>query len=80
MNLLGEKQTWPALLHLPLRASETASVRSASSRTTKGSFPPSSKTHFLRYLPAFSAMAAPPLVEPVKQTPWTEGYSKICSS
>jgi hypothetical protein len=76
MNLLGEKQTCPALTDLPFTALSTANSRSASANTTNGSLPPSSITDLLRYFPAIEEIEAPAFDEPVKLTPITWGFFK----
>lgn len=47
--------------------------RSSVENTMNGSEPPSSRTTFLRLRPAVSAMTAPALSEPVKETPTIRG-------
>lgn len=79
MNLFGEKHTWPQFALLPLIASATALLRSASIKTTNESFPPSYMTDFLRYCPALEAMNEPALELPVKLTPPTELCERIVS-
>ncbi len=72
MNLFGEKQICPQFELLALIASVTALLRSASNKTTKGSFPPNSMTDFFKCSPAFAAINEPALELPVKLTPPTE--------
>lgn len=47
----------------------TAFLISASSKTIKGSDPPSSITDFFKFLPAIAAILAPALVLPVNEIP-----------
>jgi len=51
-----------------------ASVRLASERTINGSEPPSSRTDFLRYLPAASATYLPAISLPVRVAAFTAGF------
>ncbi len=69
MNLFGEKHICPQFELLPLIASATACFKSASIKTTNGSFPPNYITDFFKYWPAFDAITLPALELPVKLTP-----------
>ena len=69
MNLLAEKQIYPALLALLFIAQSTANAISASFKTINGSLPPNSITHFFKYFPDKEAIYFPAAVEPVNVTP-----------
>ncbi len=61
-----ETHTWPALRNDPLTAKSAARSRSASSRTTIGSLPPSSRTSRFRSRPARSMIDLPTAWLPTK--------------
>ncbi len=56
---------------------ETVRSISAEAATTKGSDPPSSKTHFFKFLPASAAIDRPARSEPVRVTPTTRASAMI---
>ena len=58
-------------MNLPFTAPSAAFSIIASSKTMKGSLPPSSKTHFFRFIAALSPTFAPALVLPVNVTAFT---------
>mgnify|MGYP003555285397 CR=1 FL=1 len=78
INLFGEKQTCPAFAHLPFTAFSTARSRSASAKTTNGSFPPNYITDFFKCLPAISEIYDPAFEDPVKLTPATYLFFNTC--
>ena len=69
INRFEATQHSPLLLIRPIIPHLTALSISASSRTIKASLPPSSKTDFLMYFPACSAILDPASSLPVSETP-----------
>jgi len=70
---LDEVQAWPALAKRPVAAADAVAVTSASPSTMRGSDPPSSRTHFLRFSPACRPTASPAFSDPVSETPRIAG-------
>jgi len=68
MNRLAAIQACPLFFVRASTPTLAARSRGASSRTTKGSLPPSSRTDGLRCLPAVSATALPARTLPVRVT------------
>ena len=73
-------QRWPAVPKPLNRAPSTARSRSASSITTSGFLPPSSRHGFCRWRPQSSPILAPTALEPVKPTLSTRPASSARSS
>ena len=73
MKRLAAMQVCPALPKREATAPATALSRSASSRTTKASLPPSSITHFFSCWPALPATERPARSLPVSVTAATRG-------
>lgn len=63
----AQTQVWPVTLNLAVIAQETATSRSASSKTMNGVFPPSSRLSFFNVDPDCSAKTLPTRVEPVNE-------------
>ena len=74
MIRLPAAHRWPALLNAERRVQRTASSRSASSQTTSGFLPPSSRESFARRRPASTAISRPTALEPVKLITPTSGF------
>ena len=68
MKRLAQMQAWPLFCRRAVTARGIVWSRSAEAATTKGSEPPSSSTHFFRYLPAKEATERPARSEPVTVT------------
>ncbi len=72
-------QSWPVLMSAPATAPCTAASRSASSKTTKGALPPSSRCSRLTPAVASAATRLPTAVDPVNETIATSGWATRCS-
>ena len=68
---------WPELRNLHVIAPATASSRSASSKTTNGAFPPSSREIFLSPGAHCAISSFPISVDPVKPSLRTAGFEVI---
>ena len=79
MRRLALMQAWPAFVNRDATAPAAACSMSASSSTTKGSEPPSSRTEVFSSRPAIAATLDPARSEPVSVTPRTRGSASICS-
>lgn len=66
-------QSCPVLMSAPATAPLTAASRSASSKTTKGALPPSSRCSRLTVAVAISATRLPTAVDPVNEVMATSG-------
>ena len=76
INLFAAMQLWPAFNALPMHAFLAAKSGSASSRTMKGSEPPSSSTKGFRLFPAVLPTFMPAVVLPVSEAAWMQSDSK----
>ena len=77
---LPQMHDWPLFWMRAVTAALTAAARSADGMTTNGSDPPSSRTTFLRCLPATSATAAPAPSLPVSVTAATRGSATTAAT
>src|SRR5260370_14491928 len=72
---LAQTQVWPMLRYFETIAPSTAASISASSNTTNGALPPSSKPSFFTPTEACRYRILPTSVDPVKPTKRTAGCS-----
>ena len=78
MARVAAVQSWPALMRDAATAPWTAASRSASSKTTNGALPPSSRCTRLPVAEAVAITWRPTLVEPVKEVIATSGWPTRC--
>ncbi len=71
-------QSWPALIRDAATAPWMAASRSASSKTTNGALPPSSRCTRLPVAEAVAITWRPTLVEPVNEVIATSGWPTRC--
>src|SRR5258705_4271012 len=72
---LAQTQVWPMLRYFEIMAPSTAASISASSNTTNGALPPSSRPSFFTPTEACWYRILPTSVDPVKPTKRTAGCS-----